>query len=124
VFEGELFMKIYAALLSALLIGCTPLATVDQNPPSPLPQTPVIEALLQQGLQQKQSGNLVGAQAAFERAVRIEPNNAVSWFELAKIAYAQERDSEAKSLAQRAASLAGNNTELKNQIDQLLLQIN
>jgi Tfp pilus assembly protein PilF len=118
-------MKIYAAFLFVFLaVGCTPTATIDQDSSSPLPQTPVIEALLQQGLQLNQSGNLVGAQAAFERAVRIEPNNAVLWFELAKIAYAQERDSEAKSLAQRAASLVGNNTDLKNQIDQLLLQIN
>ena len=72
-----------------------------------------ILSLLKTAKNQQASGNLTGAAATLERALRIEPRNAVVWSRLAKIRLAQKQYRRASSLATKSNSLAGNNTTLK-----------
>lgn len=105
-----------------LLAGCGQLATQDSSTQA-ASQTPAVDSLYQAGLQHKRSGELAPAQASFERALRIDPNNAVLWFELAQIAFAQRDFAESRELALRASTFAGDNDSLQRDIQRLLKKI-
>ncbi|MBC54750.1 MAG: hypothetical protein CMQ34_13040 [Gammaproteobacteria bacterium] len=70
------------------------------------------------------AGDLERAAAISERALRISPRDATIWYRLARIRYQQQRYADARGLAARALSHAGDDSSLQRQIDDLLQQLN
>ena len=63
--------------------------------------------------QKADQGKLNQAAALLERALRIQPRDALLWNQLADIRLRQKRYPQAESLARKSISLAGQQTELK-----------
>jgi tetratricopeptide (TPR) repeat protein len=59
------------------------------------------------------SGNLAGAAASVERALRIEPRNPRLWHELARVRLKQGQYAQAENIAARSISLAGDDRALR-----------
>lgn len=108
---------VFAGLLLVLLAGC---ATAPKEPagfdiepsdttqPRVLPDRGTSKAalrLLAQARQAAQGGELDVAEARLERALRIEPRNAVLWHYMAKLRLYQGRYSQAAGLAAKSNSL-------------------
>ncbi len=72
---------------------------------APAPRGPVL-ALLDEAGAAERAGDLEGAAASVERALRIAPRDAVLWHRLARIRLAQGRWRQAESLARRSLALA------------------
>ncbi|MFZ0257245.1 MAG: tetratricopeptide repeat protein [Gammaproteobacteria bacterium] len=80
----------------------------SQEPdPEAVPATPVVVALLDAADRQKQAGELPAAAASLERALRIEPRNPETWYQLAVIRFGQGHLDQAEQLARKAEALAG-----------------
>lgn len=107
--------------LLAALAGCAalpaprPPAPGDGASAEPAMQRGASEApasaasgLLAQSRAQRADGDLRAAGASLERALRIEPNNAALWLELAGLRFDEGDYRQAEALARKAASLAGN----------------
>ena len=65
----------------------------------------VVNALLDQALQQVKNGEQQAAESSLERAIRIAPRFPESYFRLAELRYQQGKYNQARSLAQKALSL-------------------
>jgi len=74
---------------------------------------PAVQSLLATAETQRSAGNLPGAGASLERALRIEPRNAHLWNRLAHLRLAQHRHGEAAELAEKSNALAGADRALK-----------
>ncbi len=72
-----------------------------------------VEGLLEISNKQQSEGNLAGAVASIERALRIEPRNAYLWNRLAHLRLDQGQGSRAEELAAKSRSLAGADSKLK-----------
>ena len=72
-----------------------------------------VEELLRLSKQQQGEGNLVGAVASMERALRIEPRNAYLWNRLAHLRLEQGQGGRAAELAAKSKALAGADNNLK-----------
>jgi Tfp pilus assembly protein PilF len=70
-------------------------------------------ALLNTAKGQEQAGNLSGSAATIERALRVQPRNAVLWNKLAHLRFKQGQYSRAASLARKSNGLAGGNVAVK-----------
>ena len=70
-------------------------------------------ALLDNARQAAKDGQLHTAESQLERALRIEPRNAVLWHYMAKLRLHQGRLAEAAGLAARSNSMAGKNHQLQ-----------
>jgi len=68
--------------------------------------TPTL-ALLRQSERSADSGDLAGAIAYVERAIRLNSRHAELWLRLARLQLAAERPERAEQLAQKAIALAG-----------------
>lgn len=73
----------------------------------------VVVALLSDADMSYQQGNLDESVATIERALRIEPRNALSFYKLANIRLQQGLPELAENLAKKSALLAEGNTQLK-----------
>lgn len=82
----------------------------EAAPRAEIPQSPAVVALLDNADRQAGSGKLDGAAAALERALRIEPRNAVLWQRLADIRLRQNQPGQAESLALKSNTLAVGDT--------------
>ncbi len=96
-----------ASLLVVLaLSGC---ATVSYPPPEtapPSPQaSPVVLQLMRDADQAYASSNHAAAALALERALRIEPRNALLWHRLAQVRVRQQRLHQAIQLASKSNTL-------------------
>jgi Flp pilus assembly protein TadD len=69
--------------------------------------TPVVVALLDTADRQKDAGQLSAAAASLERALRIEPRNPETWYQLAVVRFREGYLHQAEQLARKAESLAG-----------------
>jgi len=69
-------------------------------------QQPAVIALLDQAEHQANAGELESAAASLERAIRIDPRNAVLWYHLATLRLAQGESAQAEQLAVKSNSLA------------------
>lgn len=78
----------------------------------PTYSTPV-ESLLQESRKQQGEGDVAGAVASIERALRIEPRNAYLWSRLAHLRMEQGQGKRAAELAAKSTSLAGADARLK-----------
>jgi len=87
------------------------------TPPPRFKAKPVTSAavsdLLQTAIRQKNAGNMVGAAATMERALRIEPRNAHLWNQLAEVRLSQRQYSQAEDLAAKSNALAAADKELR-----------
>ncbi|MEM7359492.1 MAG: tetratricopeptide repeat protein [Pseudomonadota bacterium] len=84
-----------------------------------LPETervsPVVQRLLASAEQQRSQGDTDGAANSLERALRIEPRNAVLWSRLANVRYTQNDWQQAVQLAAKSNTLAASNHQLRRQ---------
>lgn len=69
------------------------------------------------------AGDLEGAAATAERALRISPRDGYLWYRLAAIRYQQQRYADADGFARRALSFAGQDRALTRDINTLLSAI-
>ena len=72
-------------------------------------QAPAVIALLKQAERQANDGDLESAAASLERAIRIDPRNAVLWHHLATVRLSQGEPMQAEQLASKSNSLAPGN---------------
>jgi len=105
--------------LIALLAGCaTPPAPEQKPEPAPPAvsspkETIAIAGLMETARAEAATGNLAGAAAALERALRIEPRNPRLWHELARVRIKQGQHAQAESVAARSNSWAGDDKALR-----------
>ncbi len=92
--------------------GTEPMQTtpLPVAPRAAAPQSPAVVALLDNADRQAGSGKLDAAAAALERALRIEPRNALLWQRLADIRLRQQQPDQAESLALKSNTLAVGDT--------------
>lgn len=86
----------------------------EELPPGQI-MSPAAQGLLASAQQQLESSNWEGAANYLERALRIEPRNAVLWERLATVRYEQKDWRQAIQLAAKSNTLVGRNTALRRQ---------
>jgi len=69
--------------------------------------------LMQTAKRQKAAGNMTGAAATMERALRIEPRNAHLWNQLAEVRLMQKQYLQAENLASKSNALAATDGDLR-----------
>lgn len=95
-------------------------ADAPAAPPAPAPrarsdtEAPTV-ALLRQSNRAASSGDLAGAIAYVERAIRLNSRDAELWLELARLQLRAERPATAEQLAHKAIALAGNRDDQQRQ---------
>lgn len=77
--------------------------------------SPVVKSLLAQARNKRRLGDWSGAAILLERALRIEPRNAMVWSRLANIRFDQQSWSKAVQLAAKSNTLAVGDIDLKRQ---------
>jgi len=77
--------------------------------------SPAAQGLLASAQQQLKSSNWEGAANYLERALRIEPRNAVLWGRLATVRFEQSDWRQAIQLAAKSNTLTGTNKSLRRQ---------
>ena len=110
-------------LILVLLGGCaTPPAPPETRPEQPPPVAPApppakeniaVAGLMETARADAASGNLAGAAASIERALRIEPRNARLWHELARVRLKQGQYAQAENVAARSNSWASDDRALR-----------
>lgn len=80
--------------------------------PAPPSTKPAVVALLDSAHAEARAGRLPSATASLERALRIEPRNAVLWQELAQLALQKGDYAQAESFAARSTAWAAGNRTL------------
>lgn len=85
----------------------------------PVHSTAVID-LIQTAEQQRHRGDMPGAAATLERALRIEPRNAYLWNRLANVRLSQERYTQVENLAAKSNALAAADRDLRRENWQLI----
>jgi Tfp pilus assembly protein PilF len=121
-------------LLVLLVASCATPPTPDQKPeelPTPPPVAPAppphkeniaIAGLMDSARADAAAGNLAGAAASLERALRIEPRNPRLWHELARVRLKQGQHAQAESVAARSNSWAGDDKALRAENWRLIAQ--
>ena len=74
--------------------------------PNTIPETSAVVALLEDAEKKVRAGELGGAAATLERALRIEPRNGLLWSKLATVRYQQEQLDQAEQLARKSNQFA------------------
>ena len=87
--------------------------TSVSRPSSAPPGNPAVLALLGTAQSQQREGNFEQAAAALERALRLEPRNAMLWHHLAQVRLGQGQWRNAIDLAAKSNSLAGGEHDLQ-----------
>jgi len=77
-------------------------------------------ALVEQSRAQRAAGSLPAARASLERALRLDPNNAVVWLELGELELQTGNTAQAATLARKAMTLAGRDARLSARAERLL----
>jgi tetratricopeptide (TPR) repeat protein len=100
-------------LLILMLAGC---AVVQPSIPRPVASgNPAVVALLDKAHSQSATGELEQAGASLERALRIEPRNALLWQELARVRLDLGLYRQAESLAAKSNGFAADNRALRGE---------
>ncbi len=77
-------------------------------------QEPVIIALLKDADKFSGQGQSAKAAATIERALRIDPRNALLWHRLSVVRFQQQQWQQTIAMARKSITLAGNNNSLKS----------
>ena len=135
----QLILTLAAAVAS--LAGCTAPATVPEPEaaqtrpvvqtretgrategraarPAP-PQNAATTALLAESRAASDAGDFDVAVVSLERALRIDPNDARLWIELAEAQWQLGNEEQAATLAQKAVTLAGDNSAIERRAARL-----
>jgi hypothetical protein len=93
---------------SAPVVEAPPPAPIPKERPKAAPATlsPASKSLVSQAQAQRKKGDLPGATASLERALRIEPNNPLLWIEMGRLRMDQQNFAQAESLGRKALSMA------------------
>jgi len=89
-------------------------ATAKESKAIAQEKEPVITALLNDANRFSKQGQSEKAVATIERALRIEPKNALLWHHLAAIRMQQQQWQQAIVMARKSNTLAGSNQQLKS----------
>jgi len=101
-----------------VITGPTPEAEPSVQVPMPLPPprerprappatlSPASKALVAQAQGQRKRGDLPGASVSLDRALRIEPNNALLWIELGRLRMDQGNFPQAEGMGRKALSMS------------------
>jgi Tfp pilus assembly protein PilF len=110
----------FVLALVVLLAAC---ATPEQQPAPEAPPAPppplqhkeniAVAGLMDSARSEAAAGNLAGAAASLERAIRIEPRNPRLWHELARVRLKQGQYAQAESVAARSNSWAADDRSLR-----------
>jgi Tfp pilus assembly protein PilF len=112
----------FLALLAVLLAGCATQPPAPEQAPEQPPVVPAIPprqeniaiaGLMDSARAEAAAGNLAGAAASLERALRIEARNPRLWHELARVRLKQGQHAQAESVAARSNSWAGEDRALR-----------
>ena len=118
-------------LLLAVVAGCATPPGPEQKPeqappasPAPPPQKEnvAVAGLMDSARADTAAGNLAGAAASLERALRIEPRNPRLWHELARVRLKQGQFAQAESVAARSNSWAAEDRVLRAENWRLIAQ--
>ncbi len=105
--------RIIPLLLVLMLAGCT---VVQPTRPRPVASSnSAVVALLDRAHSQNAAGELEQAGASLERALRIEPHNALLWQELARVRLDLGLYRQAESLAAKSNGFAAGNRTLQGE---------
>jgi Tfp pilus assembly protein PilF len=108
--------KVLLVVLTLALGACAhvePGTTPGLDTETPVSEKPAVNAFVQEARTQTQAGELDAAARAYERALRIEPRNALLWHYLAQVRLQQGKLDQAESLAAKSDTLAGSNRPLR-----------
>ena len=114
----RLHRPLLIALLAVLLAACA--STPDGTTPASPGAGRAITSLMAKADAKQQSGEWEQAAALLERALRIEPRNALLWQRLAEVRLKQGRYAQAISLANKSSSLAPGNTQLRERNQRII----
>jgi Tfp pilus assembly protein PilF len=107
--------KLLVVVAAVVIGGC---ATVPRGVPEvasmPVSENTAVAALVNQARVDLESGHRDRASATVERALRIEPRNALLWHELARVRLADGQYPQAEQLAAKSNSFAAENKPLKS----------
>jgi tetratricopeptide (TPR) repeat protein len=78
----------------------------SRPPPKQFRLAPATLSLVSQAHKQSQGGDLGGAAATLERALRIEPNNPLLWIELGDVRLSESDGDQADNMGRKALALA------------------
>ena len=107
--------------LGILLVACT--TTGPESRPAEVPtdsSKPVVVALANDAQRAQEQGRYEQAASYLERALRIDPTDALLWHRLAKVRFSQGRLQQAVHLAAKSNSVAGTNQALQRRNWRLL----
>lgn len=105
--------SIICLLLALMLASC---AVVQPTMPPPVASSsPAVVALLDRAHSQSAAGELEQAGSSLERALRIEPRNALLWQELARVRLDLGLYRQAESLAAKSNGFAAGNRTLRGE---------
>lgn len=76
--------------------------------------------MLERSRGERDEGRYDAAAASLERALRIDPNNALLWIELAEVKAADGDRRQAEEMARKALTLAGNDRNVAARARRLL----
>jgi predicted negative regulator of RcsB-dependent stress response len=99
-----------------LMVGLFPAGCAVLQPAAPQPAqsgNTAVVALLNKAQSQAAAGRMDAAGESLERAMRIEPRNAVLWQKLARIRLRQGQYRQAENLAAKSNMLAGADADLR-----------
>lgn len=99
-----------AVLAAAMLGGC---AALREGPAPPVSQNAAVIALVENAHANLQAGHPANAASALERALNIEPRNAVLWHELARLRLAQGEYEQAEAMAKKSNAWAGEDKRVR-----------
>ena len=100
-----------------------PAQPVPPPPPPPSREnhlSPATHSLVTQARTQISHGDLDGASATLDRALRIEPNNPLLWIELGRLRLAESDAHQAESCGRKALALASGDRGTQAQAGRLL----
>ncbi|HEX7080685.1 MAG TPA: tetratricopeptide repeat protein [Gammaproteobacteria bacterium] len=77
-------------------------------------------ALLEQSRSERAAGSYTAAASSIERALRIDPGNALLWLELGEVKLADGDPQQAQMMARKALTLAGRDAEIAARAERLI----
>ncbi len=108
------FKRFTLALLVLALTSCAaPLRIPTDDGPIVYDSNPAVVALLSDAERETGAGDLDRAAAALERALSIDPGDAMAWHRLAKLRMQQGAINQAISLANKSSQLANDTPALR-----------
>ena len=102
--------------------GPAPTVPVPRERPRVPPATlnPASKALVTQAQTQRKKGDLPGAAASLDRALRIEPNNPLLWIEMGRLRMDQRNFAQAEGMGRKSLSMSVGDSHTQSAAWQLI----